>query len=158
MAVARVVINDAALSRLLRGQDGAVVKAMADVGRKVSNEAKRRCPVDEGRLRASITSTTQVEGNLVVTRVGTPVEYALYVHNGTGIYGPSGMPITPKRGTGRLGHRAALRWVPRGGEAVYAFWVRGVKGRPFLTDALREVLKPLGWPITYRKPTGGPGA
>lgn len=157
----RVIINDAALRSLLTGQDGPVVKYMYNLGRKIGNEAKRRCPVDEGRLRASIENTVTVTGALVITRVGTPVEYAIMVHNGTGIYGPSGKRITPKRATSARPtttkpRPAALRW-QKGGEIFFARSVAGTRANPFLTDALRAVLTPLGWPITYRRPAGGPG-
>ena len=46
----------------------------------VENEAKRKCPVDTGQLRASITHNVS-EGTGVV---GTNVEYAPYVEYGTG--------------------------------------------------------------------------
>ena len=48
----------------------------------VEAEAKERCPVDDGQLRQSITSV--VDKN--IGAVGTNVEYAPYVHQGTGIY------------------------------------------------------------------------
>jgi hypothetical protein len=146
----RVVINDQALRSLLTGQNGPVVSYMYDLGRQIQNEAKRRCPVDEGRLRASIENTVTVSGTQVIVRVGTVVEYALAVHNGTGIYGPSGQLIRPT-------NAKALSWKPRAGPRVFVKWVRGQRGNPFLTDAMSYVLTPLGWPITYRYPTGGPG-
>lgn len=158
MAVARVQINDAALNELLRGPGGAVVNYMNDLGREVRNEAVRRCPVDEGRLRSSIQNTTTVDGNMITTRVGTNVEYALFVHNGTGIYGPAGKRIEVSPG------KKAMRFMPKkGGKpgtgkggAVFVKWVSGSRANPFLTDALRAVLQPKGWPIIYRRPTGGP--
>lgn len=52
----------------------------------VEAEAKRRSPVDDGILRASITH--QVEN--LVGYVGSGVEYAPYVHQGTGIYAVNG--------------------------------------------------------------------
>jgi len=158
----RVIINDQALRDLLTGPNGPVVKAMHDIGRQVQNEAKRRCPVDEGRLRASITNTVTVAGSQIIVRVGTVVEYALYVHNGTGIYGPSGKPITPlrqfsARPVTRAPRRAALRWPSKGGGFVFRHQVNGARPNPFLTDAFEAVLRPLGWPIRARRPTGGPG-
>lgn len=48
----------------------------------VEADAKILCPVDDGTLRNSIQS--KVEGN--TGKVGTNVEYAVYVHQGTGIY------------------------------------------------------------------------
>lgn len=163
MPTGRVIINDQALRDMLMGQNGAVVKAMYDIGRQIQNEAKRRCPVDEGRLRSSITNTVTVQGPQIIVRVGTVVEYALYVHNGTGVYGPSGKPIVPLRATSarpvtREPRRAALRWRAKGGGGfVFRYQSRGARANPFLTDALEFVLRPLGWPIRVRRPTGGPG-
>lgn len=53
-------------------------------GLRVESTAKQLCPVDTGRLRSSIRTTTPYKRgrNLVVT-VGTNVEYASYVENGT---------------------------------------------------------------------------
>lgn len=52
----------------------------------VEAAAKEKCPVDDGTLRASISS--MVVGN--VGYVGTNVEYAPYVEYGTGIYAVKG--------------------------------------------------------------------
>lgn len=53
----------------------------------VENDAKRRCPVDSGQLRNSITHEV-IDGN--VGRVGTNVEYAPYVEYGTGLFSSKG--------------------------------------------------------------------
>lgn len=52
----------------------------------VETDAKKNCPVDDGQLRQSI--TYEVKGN--EGAVGTNVEYAPYVHQGTGIYAVNG--------------------------------------------------------------------
>lgn len=52
----------------------------------VEAEAKKECPVDDGQLRQSI--TYEIDG--LVGAVGTNVEYAPYVHQGTGIYAVNG--------------------------------------------------------------------
>ena len=52
----------------------------------VEGDAKTLCPVDDGQLRQSITS--EVRGEIGV--VGTNVECAPYVHQGTGIYAVNG--------------------------------------------------------------------
>lgn len=97
----------------------------------VRGDAVRRCPVDTGRLRASITADVVPRDDTVVARIGTNVNYAIYVHEGTGIFGPTGRPITPKRGR-------YLVWTPRGAlRPVFARSVRGARAVPFLRDALR---------------------
>lgn len=52
----------------------------------VSNEARINCPVDTGRLRSSI--TFQVNDDFAT--VGTNVDYAPYVHYGTGLFASAG--------------------------------------------------------------------
>lgn len=77
----------------------------------------------------------------VTGRVGTDLEYGLYQHEGTGIYGPRGRPITPVR-------RQFLKFPRKGGSGfVFARSVKGVKPTKFLTRALRKVVP---WPIRER--------
>ena len=52
----------------------------------VENDAKKKCPVDKGQLRNSITH--EVEGTEAV--VGTNTEYAPFVVIGTGIFSSEG--------------------------------------------------------------------
>ena len=52
---------------------------LQDIGLLVEGEAKRNAPVRTGTLRRSITN--RVEGNAAY--VGSAVEYARYVHEGT---------------------------------------------------------------------------
>lgn len=69
--------------RLLRSAEGPVGKMLARVAVKVESAAKARCPVDTGRLRSSITWRIEVDSKGVVAIVGTNVEYAFFVHEGT---------------------------------------------------------------------------
>lgn len=57
-----------------------IQQKLLQVGLKIEAEAKKRCPVDTGRLRASI--NTQKTGKMQV-QVGSNVEYAPYVEYGT---------------------------------------------------------------------------
>ncbi len=60
--------------------------------------AKQLSPIDSGRLRQSIlVSPMQQSGNTFTGSVGTAVAYAAWMESGTGIYGPLGRPITPKK-------------------------------------------------------------
>jgi phage gpG-like protein len=87
--------------------------------------------VDTGRLRSSIGTTVEATAVGPVAVVGTDVEYAIFVHEGVGIYGPRGAVITPTRGR-------FLVFTPRGAPGpVFARSVRGSPGVPFLRDALR---------------------
>ena len=65
--------------------DGAMNKAIAaaleEIGLAAERFAKRACPVDTGRLRSSITHALNMDEEAVY--IGTNVEYAKYVENGT---------------------------------------------------------------------------
>lgn len=51
---------------------------------KAEGASKQLCPVDTGRLRASITHEVETRGTEeVVGRIGTNVEYAVYQELGT---------------------------------------------------------------------------
>lgn len=57
-------------------------------GIRVQNQARRlltqRKPgVDTGRLRASVTVDQFIRGGVIITRIGSNVEYAIFVHDGT---------------------------------------------------------------------------
>jgi len=139
-----VRLDNAALNRELRSPGGAVARDILMRSNKVRNKALRLAPVDQGRLRQSITVEMTKSQNEIVGRVGTNVKYAIWVHEGTGIYAGKGY-ITPKRAK-------MLRWPVKnqsgqgrrrykgGATAGYAYAkrVRGVKGRPFLRDAVKE--------------------
>ena len=57
----------------------------------VENDAKRRCPVDTGELRFSITHEVERTGeNSISGIVGTNTSYAPYVEFGTGIFSSLG--------------------------------------------------------------------
>lgn len=104
-------------TKLLKGVEKALTVIEAD--------AKRNCPVDDGRLRSSITHTVEATDEQARGRVGTNVEYAPYVHEGTGIYA--------KNGDGRK-----KPWVykhPKSGEMVFT---HGQKPNPFLRDAMDQ--------------------
>lgn len=122
----------------------------------VANRAKILCPVDRGQLRQSITVAlgTAGLGSDPVAVIGSRLEYAIYVHEGTGIYG-SGSMIRPKSGkflvweargtTSRRKSRVPGRGFTTtraqvGSPLIFARQVRGMPGRPFLRDALPAAL------------------
>lgn len=103
--------------KLLQGVEKALLVVEAD--------AKRNCPVDDGRLRSSITHSVTSDASSASGRVGTNVEYAPYVHEGTGIYA-------------RDGNGRQTPWVytdPKTGECVFT---HGQKPQPFLRDAMDQ--------------------
>lgn len=63
------------------GIDSAVGAALEEIGLLAENYAARKCPVDTGNLRGSITHEVDTGDNAVY--IGTNVEYAPYVELGT---------------------------------------------------------------------------
>jgi hypothetical protein len=128
-----LALDDSTIRALITGSDGPVARDMIRRAERVANLAKRLCPVDTGRLRNSITYSLGRRGDLpvgVIAAGGSTVVYARYVHDGTGIYGPSRTPIRPTSGR-------YLVFTPRGSSGpVFARSVKGSPARPFLTDAL----------------------
>lgn len=59
----------------------AIARGLEAVGIEAESDAAAICPVDTGRLRNSITHTIDNDGKAAI--IGTNVEYAPYVHNGT---------------------------------------------------------------------------
>lgn len=66
------------------------LRAMRDSTLDVSRTAKRLAPVDQGRLRQSITPAVRLSGNNVIGVVGSNVTYAPFVELGTK---PHWMPV-----------------------------------------------------------------
>lgn len=100
------------------------------------NRAKILCPVDTGRLRASI--RLESRRNLAlrsIYTIGSDVYYAPYVNDGTRPH-----QIRPRSPGG------TLRFMI-GGRVVYAKVVNhpGTKPNPFLDKALREVAAASGY-------------
>lgn len=143
MATARFVLDPGQVRAQLTGPSGAITRDTIRRGQRVLNAARRNCPVDEGRLRGSLAMDVIGSGGPALeVRVGSNLEYAIYVHEGTGVYAGRGY-ITPKRAK-------LLRWPNknnsgsgsrryssgRTSQYVFAKRVRGVPSRPFLRDAL----------------------
>lgn len=140
-------IDGPELYKLLGGQNGPVWNTVLRLGTQVQNKAKDFAPVDRGRLRQSITLEMRRQGDAPVAVVGTNVKYALFVHEGTGEFGPRGVAIRPKtakflawRVRNTSGTKA--RYAKKGGKTVWAFAkeVKGVRPRPFLLNALMQVM------------------
>lgn len=134
-----------AIRALLTSGQGPVARDMLRRGLLVETRAKQNLQsdpkrVDTGRLRASINTQVYVADGRPVAAVGTNVEYARFVHDGTGRYGPRGQDIVPV-------NKSVLRWKTRGrgqagrrraGTGGYAFSMRssGMRPNPFLKNAL----------------------
>ncbi|MGY4903314.1 HK97 gp10 family phage protein [Streptomyces sp. 900116325] len=74
------------LRRALGGMSDDVKRAVDRTRIDVQNEARRRAPVDTGRLRSSIVSRAENSGRSVGYVVGTNVKYAAAIEYGTDEY------------------------------------------------------------------------
>lgn len=91
---------------------------------KVEADSKRNCPVDDGILRGSIQSDVERENKDTISGyVGSNVDYAPYVHQGTGLYA--------KEGNGRKN----VPWVYVDDKGHF-HKTKGQKPQPFITDAI----------------------
>lgn len=79
----RFRFDDAGLRELFDSPQGPVGKEITRRTIRVETGAKRLCPVDTGRLRASITHALERDAQGLVGVVGTDVDYAPYVELGT---------------------------------------------------------------------------
>lgn len=79
----RVVVDHQALEQLLASPAGDIARDLAERAIAVEAAAKRLCPVDTGRLRASITWAIEHDEQGILAVVGTNVHYAPHVEFGT---------------------------------------------------------------------------
>jgi len=94
----------------------------------VESKAKENCPVDSTLLRNSLSHKAEITSRGKVTGVVfTNVEYAPYVHNGTGIYAKNGQ-----------GRKSPWGYVAPDGKY---YFTSGQEPQPFLHDALRSERK-----------------
>ena len=108
----------------------AVERALTRVVEEIEARSVRRAPRDTGNLIQQITS--HVKGTTGVVGVTRGAPYAIYVHEGTGSYGPKGQPyeIQPRQ-------KKALHW-PGAPHPVKKVKHPGIRPRPFLKEALEE--------------------
>lgn len=135
------------MQEVLRGNNGPVARILVERAIRVEDRAVANLTsgptraIDTGRLRSSITHEIVSSSGGLIARVGTNVQYALYVHEGTGIYGPKRQRIFPKqkRALAFTWKNAPVPPTSKSGKHVYRS-VAGVKPRPFLRSALSQVM------------------
>lgn len=88
-----IEFNDEEVRRLGELTQRAIKRAQELVAQEVWGGIGREAPTDHGKLAGDWT----VEAvNDTDWRIYTNTEYAPWVHDGTGIYGPRGTPIVPR--------------------------------------------------------------
>jgi hypothetical protein len=129
-ASVRIIWNEAEFRRITEVQT--VPQAVWRAAGKVRDRAKTNITsaglVDTGALRNSIVARRMRAGRMGVWyEVGSNLPYSIFQHEGTAAI------IRPRRAK-------VLRFQPAGSSTfVFAKQVRGVKGTPYLTDALRSL-------------------
>lgn len=86
--MAKIRVNPIIAAKVRRQLDDPLARDMLRRGLRVETAAKRRIShsprrIDTGRLRASINTQIFRRNGLPGARIGTNVEYAIFVHNGT---------------------------------------------------------------------------
>lgn len=109
--------------RVLGGMSDEVKRAVDQTRIDVQNEARRRAPVDTGRLRSSIVSRAESSGRSVGYLVGSNVVYARAIE-----FGRDEMDIFPK-------NKKALFW-PGAAHPVAKVHVPAIEARPYLRPAV----------------------
>lgn len=131
----RIVKHPAEIKAILQGDNSSLYRDIFRRCTKVQNKAKRNLQnapkrVDTGRLRSDIHIQMLTIRGYPAGRVGFNVFYGVFVHDGTGIYGPRGRPIRPVRAR-------VLAFKPKGSsKTIYRPEVSGMKPNPFLKNAL----------------------
>lgn len=129
-----VIVNQAAIQALIRDPDGPVVEIFRSLVRCTEARAKVNVKVDTGLLRSSITSSVDVSGSTIKGTVTADALYADFVESGTGIYGPKGTPIKPRRGK-------YLVFKGAEGDTVFARQVKGSRPAPFMAPSFEDCLR-----------------
>ena len=124
---------DKLLTKLENLKTVSVEQAVNEACILVENDAKKRCPVDTGELRMSIThEIEETSENRTIGAVGTNLEYAPYVEFGTGIFSS-------------LGNGRQDRWSYKDAKGEWHSTI-GQQPQPYLHPALddnREEVKKL---------------
>lgn len=120
----------------LNRRNGTVNKATRRAAREVAQDARRiirrKGLIESGNLLRSIDFSVRHAGSRGVTAtISADTPYALFIHEGTANNGAGFIFPTQAK---------ALRFKPKGSATVlYRAKVRGIKGTPFLTDALNRL-------------------
>jgi hypothetical protein len=133
-------LNPAQVAFIAKSPAGPFAKDLLKRGVRVQSRARRNLGggtgsgprrIDNGLLRASIAVQLGTRRGELAVRIGSGQYYALWVHEGTGIYGPRGRKITP-----RTAPYLVFRWKKMGNKLMVVKSVKGMPGNPYLKAAL----------------------
>ena len=125
-----VTWNESGLDYLLKNPLGPVGRSLSKRGLRVANAAKRQVGVNTGALKRSISTSHKRDARGQFVRVGSPLNYALYHHEGTKPH-----IITP--------NRSQYLVFTKEKRVIYATSVRhpGTEPNRYLTDNLYLALE-----------------
>lgn len=106
---------------------------MGNYASKIQADAKKLCPADTGLLRNSINTTVNYEGDEAVWKIGSNLEYAVYVEMGTGQVGADSKKLLPK---GINPKYKTEGWYYKAKEGFR--YTKGQPARPFLYPAFKS--------------------
>lgn len=104
-----------------------ISRALLKIAERAREHAMDAAPYRSGDLRSSLTVQ---EEDATTVAMGTNLEYAVFVHDGTGLFGPHRTRITPVR-------KKALFW-PGASHPVRS--TQGQRPQPFLEMAMERVI------------------
>lgn len=134
MADVKIRIHRIPIFELLYAPTGEVHNLVERTTNAVHIATLQEVPVMTGDMLATIGKDIRVApGRSVTGIVESDDEAALWVQQGTGVFGPTGQLITPRRAT-------LLRWPDRrrGSGFLYAKSVAGQEANPFMWRGLRR--------------------
>ncbi len=152
----RLVVDDSQIDLLMSQAHEAVSLAMKYTAMDVFGGIGKHAPTDHGRLAGSF-FPEELPDHLS-WRIYSNVEYAMAVHEGTGVYGPEGHPIVPKtakalkffwRKTGKMmifkgdldtpREKASFAaWARERNMTPVFSWVQGQKPNPYADRAIED--------------------
>lgn len=98
-----------------------------EVGSLILETEKKEAPIDKGVLRRGIAMKLFNIG----ASIGPSHEYALYVHEGTGIHGKRGDYIRPR-------NAKVLAFKSKSGKMIFTKRVAGQKANPFVKRTVEQ--------------------
>lgn len=146
MADVKITIHRIPVFELLYAPTGDVHNLVERTTNAVHIATLREVPVLTGAMLATLGRDIRAAPGLSVTGVvDSGDEAALWVQQGTGIYGPTGQRLRPRQSR-------MLRWPDRrrGGGFVYAESVAGQQANPFMWRGLSRGTRigPQRWTLT----------
>lgn len=137
--VVDIKLDDSDIKKLARVLPAKAERGVKYVAKLIEDSASVKAPYSKradggkgGNLKSSGTTAFSGHGFDTAAEIKFTAPYAIYVHEGTGIYGPKQAPYTivPV-------NKKALFW-PGAAHPVKKVTIRGMKARPFLKEAFEE--------------------